>query len=62
MTNPIDRINQLRIRVRDGDPITKEEAAEALSLMREQRAKVMNAVSAKEKKAAAPVNLNDLFN
>ncbi len=60
MTNPIDRINELRIKVRDGIPITKEEAAEALQLMREQRATVITAQAAKDAKKA-PTNLNDLF-
>lgn len=62
MTSPaIDRINELRIRVRDGEAITKEEAAEALTLIREQRAKVVTALVEKEKKGKAPNNLNDLF-
>lgn len=61
MTNPIDRLNELRLKVRDGEPITKEEAAEALELMRAQRKTVMEAQAAKEKKTKAPVNLNDLF-
>lgn len=59
--NPIDRINELRLRVRDGKRITKAEAAEALTLMREQRAKVITAQAEKEAKTKAPVNLNDLF-
>lgn len=61
MTNTIDRINQLRLRVRDGIEITKEEAAEALSLMREQRKGIMEATLAREKSRAVPINLNDLF-
>lgn len=61
MTNPIDRINELRIKVRDGETITKEEAAEALTLMREQRKGVLDAQTTKEKKTKAPSNLNDLF-
>jgi len=61
MTNPIDRLNELRLRVRDGETITKEEAREALELMRAQRATIMTAAAAKEKKTKAPVNLNDLF-
>jgi len=60
MTNTIDRINELRIKVRDGQPITKEEAREALELMRAQRKTVMDAQTVKATKAA-PVNLNDLF-
>lgn len=61
MTNPIDRLNELRIKVRDGETISKEEAREALELMRGQRATIMEKVAAKEKKTKAPVNLNDLF-
>lgn len=61
MLNPIDRINELRLRIRDGKDITKEEAAEALQLMREQRKTVMDAASEKEKKRKTPMNLNDLF-
>ena len=61
MTNPIDRLNELRIKVRDGETITKDEAREALELMRGARATVMKAVAEKEKKTKAPVNLNDLF-
>ena len=60
MTTQIDRINELRIKVRDGQPITKEEAKEALELMRAQRKGIMDAQTAKAGKAA-PINLNDLF-
>ena len=61
MTNPIDRLNELRIKVRDGETISKEEAREALELMRGQRKTIMEAQAVKEKKTKAPVNLNDLF-
>ena len=60
MTNPINRINELRLKVRDGISITKEEAAEAVQLMREQRESIMNAQTVKDAKKA-PANLNDLF-
>lgn len=62
MTNTaIDRINELRLKVRDGEKISKEESAEALFLLREQRGKVVTALAEKEKKTKAPVNLNELF-
>lgn len=61
MTDTITRINELRLKVRNGEGITKEEAAEALTLMREARGKVITAQAEKEKKTKAPVNLNDLF-
>ena len=60
MISEIDRINELRIKVRDGQPITKEEAKEALELMRAQRKGIMDAQAEKAGKAA-PINLNDLF-
>ena len=63
MTNTaIDRINELRLKVRDGEKISKEESAEALFLLREQRGKVVTALAEKEKKTKVPVNLNELFN
>ncbi len=61
MNSPIDRLNALRLKVRDGVVITKEEAREALELMREQRKGMTEAIVAKEKKGKAPNNLNDLF-
>lgn len=60
MSSEIDRINELRLRVRDGLPITKDEAREALELMRAQRKTTMDAQATKAAKAA-PINLNDLF-
>ena len=63
MANAIDRINELRLKVRDGVEITKDEAAEALNLMREMRGKVAATAAEKEAKKAkaAPANLNDLW-
>lgn len=61
MADPITRINELRLKVRDGEGITKEEAAEALELMREARTAMTTAQATKEAKVKAPSNLNDLF-
>lgn len=60
MTEPTDRLNELRIKVRDGIPITLEESREALELLRGQRKSTLDAQVKKEGKKA-PVNLQDLF-
>lgn len=59
--NIIDKINSLRAKVRDGEELTREEAREALNLMREQRKNILDA-QVKKDQAKVPSNLNDLFN
>lgn len=61
MTTPIDKINLLRAKVRDGEELTQEEAREALEALRAQRKSVLDAQTTREKKTKAPANLNDLF-
>ena len=56
--NPVDRINELRSRFLSGEDITKEQAAEAVMLMRGQRAKSVTP----SKEPTLPTNLADLFN
>ena len=60
MTDAITRINELRQKVLHEETLTKEEALEALKLLRQQREKVAEVAAAKEAKKP-PVNLNDLF-
>jgi len=59
MTDPIARINDLRQKVINGEEITKEEAAEAIQLLRADRASKLEKASGTASKV--PVNLGDLF-
>ena len=55
--NPVDRINDLRQKVIDGESITKEEAAEAVQLLRASRTAALGS----QKQSSVPMNLGDLF-
>lgn len=55
--NPVERLNELRLRVIAGEEITKDESAEAVELLRAQRAKATKPA----KEPTLPTNLNDLF-
>jgi len=59
MTDPITRVNDLRQKVIRGEEITKEEAAEAIQLLRADRASKVEKASGKASKV--PANLGDLF-
>lgn len=61
MTDAITRLNELRLKVTEGEEITQEEAAEALQLLRSQRQAVLDVQQKKEAKSKPPMNLNDLF-
>lgn len=56
--NPLVRINELRQKVIKGEPMTIEEAKEAIQLLRQQRAEKLGTTS---KETALPTDLNDLF-
>ena len=58
--NAIERINDLRQRVKLGDDLSKEEMAEAVQLLRGDRAARATTAATKATKAA-PIDLNDLF-
>jgi len=59
MTDAIARINDLRQKVVNGEEMTKEEAAEAIQLLRADRsAKLEKSMG---KATALPANLGDLF-
>lgn len=59
MTDPVQRINDLRQKVLAGEEITVEEAAEAVQLLRADReAKI---APADKPIKAVPIDLNDLF-
>jgi len=58
--NYLLRINQLRLKVQNGEHISKEEAREALLLIRENRKDILDKQLKKETKNL-PLDLNDLF-
>lgn len=60
MTDPVQRINDLRQKVIAGEEITMEEAAEAIQLLRADREVKTNTPTDKAVKAV-PLDLNDLF-
>ena len=59
MTDPITRINDLRQKVINGEEMTKDEAAEAIQLLRADRAAKLEKTVGKA--TALPANLGDLF-
>ena len=56
-TDPVQRINELRLKITSGEEITREESAEAVRLLRSQRQRATTPAQP----AKIPMNLNELF-
>ena len=57
VANPVDRINELRAKIRAGEDISKEESAEAVRMIRSQRLRA----TTPNTRSNLPADLNDLF-